>query len=1051
MSSSRWDRVTHIFEAALERSPETRLQFIEFECAGDEELKSEILRLLTADHLAGSFLEKPAITVSAQKQENLKYRLFLPGSVVSSRFEIRRFIGQGGMAQVYEAFDTELNGKVAIKAIRPEISSDVKVLSRFLREVQITRRITHPNVCRTFDIARHTELENGVETQITFLTMELLEGETLANVLRRGRQYTSNEAIPLILQMIQGLSAAHNIGIVHRDFKPSNVLLVPQGTSIRAVVTDFGLARALGPQDQASVEQTTSWMTTAEGLVGTLVYMAPEQLERAESTAASDIYALGLVMYEMASGHRPFRHPIPFVEAMSRLTQDSPSLRGYCQDLDPRWEGVIARCLKRDPESRYRSVGEIGVALADDAGTTIPDLRLLQVDLHEPHKIPLMAVIFDLLRKGLFRRSILIFLLFVSLSVGFIRLIHWRAAKPKVPEGSGVLVTDISNETHDDELNGIGELLRSQLSQSAYMNLLESGRIKETLQRMAVPQVAPLAPKVAREVAWRAGVPLVVFGTVSRVAEDYKLDLKIEKVGKDPGRSVSSWNFSETATTKRDLFEAVHQGGIWVRRMVGETDTGINASDRKPDDVTTGNWEALSLYSDAQRLAAEDRLEDAVLEFKRATDKDPNFAMAWMREGDTLDNLGRSDQGFACWQRAIAISGDRRLSPREELRIKGMYASDTGDLKSAIDYFGQYSVAYPNDYFGYFFRAYPLMLVGHPEEAAQILTEAEKRAPDSYYIADHLARYHLVMGQFEQVAYYTLRLRQLGHSEYADQIDGLASVVKGDFETADGLFKRLHASTDSYLKSAGYYAEASAFAERGNYDAAIKSLQNGIDVDRALGDTGSQADKWTALAYLHAKLGEHREVRKAALESLASESDVHQIAETGTLLARSGFMADARRLYQSLPHDHPTVFEELVRHRLRGELLLAGGQCDGALQEFERARALDQAHGLLHDYWFHSLVACKRLREALEEVDRLRNRVGQVWQHPENYPPGYDADLLFEAAKLRYLLGDEDAKAQLSQYLSRRDKSTTPEVLEARQMYDFVSEGQNTHSGGHFK
>src|ERR1700730_18375071 len=174
MRPSYWHRVTQIFEAALACPKETRLQFVRRECAADKQHESEILNLLSADERAGSFLEKPAIGISPQKQTDETICLFSPGDILSGRFEVRRFIGQGGMAQVYEAFDLELNGRIAIKAVHADISSDPRVMSRFIREAQITRRITHPNVCRIFDIARHRTLDNGIEKQIAFLTMEFL-------------------------------------------------------------------------------------------------------------------------------------------------------------------------------------------------------------------------------------------------------------------------------------------------------------------------------------------------------------------------------------------------------------------------------------------------------------------------------------------------------------------------------------------------------------------------------------------------------------------------------------------------------------------------------------------------------------------------------------------------------------------------------------------------------------------------------------------------------------------------------------------------------------
>jgi serine/threonine protein kinase len=351
MTSARWELVTRIFDAALDLPQSVRNDFVRRECKGDHELEVEVLRLLAADQQAGSFLERPALTtVAAGSVLHSQMSLLAVGNVVSGRFEILRFIGQGGMGQVYEALDLELKARIALKAIRPDISSDPRMLSRFRREVQLTRRITHPNVCRTFDIERHSSgAGNGGD--LTFLTMELLEGETLADRLRREGRMTTAAALPLVLQMIEALSAAHGVGIIHRDFKPSNVLLVPWDTSasprLRVVVTDFGLARALVPNGQISADHAATSLTGNQGLLGTLIYMAPEQFERGEATVASDIYSLGLVMYEMVTGSRPFADDIVHAEAAKRLKQLAPSARLAVPGLDPAWDASIARAREK--------------------------------------------------------------------------------------------------------------------------------------------------------------------------------------------------------------------------------------------------------------------------------------------------------------------------------------------------------------------------------------------------------------------------------------------------------------------------------------------------------------------------------------------------------------------------------------------------------------------------------------------------------------------------------------------------------------------------------
>jgi eukaryotic-like serine/threonine-protein kinase len=1033
MTPARWELVTRIFEAALEEPPSTRNDFVRETCKADADLEAEVNKLLTADERAASFLESPPVSIPLQGSSlNSTCPLLSTGSVVSSRFEIVRFIGQGGMGQVYEAVDLELKSRVALKVIRPDIAADSRILSRFRREVLLTRRITHPNVCRTFDIERHLSGSDGVNNDLVFLTMELLEGETLADLLRRQGRLTTAAARPLVLQMIEALRAAHEVGVVHRDFKPSNVLLVPLNSRLRVVVTDFGLARSVAQDAPFSAEPAATSLTGGQGLIGTLIYMAPEQLERGDTSVASDIYALGLVMYEMVTGNRPFADPIPFVEAVKRLKQAAPSPKTMVPELDSAWEELIRRSLELEPARRFGSLREIQEALQESGAAT----SISREAVGPPSRQGSRPGTLELAAHKKILMWVIAAVILVSLSVGLFRFINWRAESSRLPAGSKILLTDLHNESHDPELDGATELLRSQLSQSAYTNLLEPDQVAEELERMSQPKSAVLEPKLARDLAWRKGVPLVIFGTISRVAEDYRLDLKAERIGSDPSYPKKSWIFSETAANKRDFFEVVHHGGTWLRHLVGEEADQVENSDRRPEDVTTSSWEALKLYSDGQRSASLDRLDEAVLLFKRAAEKDPEFAMAWMRLGDTLDTIGKSSEGFAYWRRALAVSGDRRLSPREELRIKGMYASDTGDLKAAVDYFSQYSLIYPNDYLGFFYRGVPLMLLGRTEEAIQVLQEAETRAPDSYYIADHLARYNLILGNFSEVARYTKRVRELKHPWWAEEVDGQASVMSGDYEGARKVFDRLANADDPFLHSARFYLAASVLAEQGRYDKAIEALHDGVKADLRAGDASDRADKLLGLAYLYWRKRDLVASREAALQSVEAEPSIRRTADAGSLLGRAGFTADAQHLLNSLDPQDTATESRVARLRLRGEILLAKKRCQQALDELQEAKALDQEPARLRDYWGHGLFVCGRHEEAEAEFARLISRPGQVWHQPENYMPGTNADLLFEYGRAGLQLAKPEARVSLEQYIKLRSVSDPGllEPIEARAM-----------------
>jgi eukaryotic-like serine/threonine-protein kinase len=278
--------------------------------------------------------------------------------VLAGRFRLVRFLGQGGMGAVYEAEDLELGERVALKALRPDIAGMPGAGERFTREIQLARKVTHPNVCRIFDISHHRPHEGGHGGEVTFLTMELLAGETLEERLRRCGRMRPEEALPLVRQMAEGLASAHRVGVVHRDFKPANVMLVPAPDGERAVVTDFGLARAASGGGN---------LTLHGGLLGTPSYMAPEQVEGGEIAPATDVYALGIVLFEMVTGALPFVGDSLLSTAVKRLREPPPPPRSRVPDLAPAWNDAILRCLRSAPAERFARATDLTAALGGAA------------------------------------------------------------------------------------------------------------------------------------------------------------------------------------------------------------------------------------------------------------------------------------------------------------------------------------------------------------------------------------------------------------------------------------------------------------------------------------------------------------------------------------------------------------------------------------------------------------------------------------------------------------------------------------------------------------
>lgn len=281
MTPERWDRVAALCGAALELPASGRDEFLRAECSDDEALRVEIESLLSA-------AAKPGLLDSSIPMPQLPL-----SETVGGRFRIIRSLGQGGMGIVYEAEDLQLGGLVALKTIRPEIGLSATSVEHFKREIQLAKKVTHPNVCRIYDVGFHPS-PSDPEPQM-FVTMELLEGETLAQRLARGPMKVS-EAMPFVQQLAEALGAAHAAGIVHRDFKSNNVMLTRRDGCIRAVVMDFGLAGGFDNADNNEAQPAE--------VAGTPEYMAPEQVAGGAITPATDIYHLCARNRDVRDGDR---------------------------------------------------------------------------------------------------------------------------------------------------------------------------------------------------------------------------------------------------------------------------------------------------------------------------------------------------------------------------------------------------------------------------------------------------------------------------------------------------------------------------------------------------------------------------------------------------------------------------------------------------------------------------------------------------------------------------------------------------------------------------
>lgn len=351
MKSERWKQIDELFQAALEREPGQRTVFLEQACAGNETLRKEVESLLAADEQAGRFIEKPAVEVAAALLAGGQHAQSLVGRVIGA-YRIIAPLRAGGMGEVYLAEDQRLCRKVAIKFLSPGSIADVRARKRLIREAQATAKLDHPNICAIYEV--------GEEADRSFIIMQYVEGETLADKILR-QPLELSEALDVAAQAADALAEAHSRGIIHRDIKPQNIMITPRG---QVKILDFGLAKAVQGRSSAGSEPTTeSQLTMAGVLAGTVPYMSPEQVQGKPVDARSDVFSLGVVLYEMLTGKQPFAAENTATTISAILTREPLPLARYVGEVPAELERIVTKALRKDMEERYQTAKDFQIDL----------------------------------------------------------------------------------------------------------------------------------------------------------------------------------------------------------------------------------------------------------------------------------------------------------------------------------------------------------------------------------------------------------------------------------------------------------------------------------------------------------------------------------------------------------------------------------------------------------------------------------------------------------------------------------------------------------------
>src|SRR5437867_4120705 len=352
MTPERYRQIDQIFQAALGLEPEQRVAYLDEVCSGDEKLRQEVESLITSDQGGVSFSDEPALEMAARVLASDEPAL-AAGDLID-RYEVVSLLGSGGMGEVYLAHDEKLDRKIALKLLSSHFTMNEERLRRFQQEARAASALNHPNIITIHEIG---QVENR-----NFIATEFVDGETLRQRMKRG-PLSLNESLDIAIQVCGALAAAHNAGIVHRDIKPENIMLRRDGY---VKVLDFGLAK-LTPKSSArpTVDSDASTLIETEPgvVIGTAPYMSPEQARGLELDARTDIFSIGVVLYEMVAGRRPFEGATISDLMVSILERKPAALATYRREIPETLEWIVSKAMRKDREERYQTAKDMAIDL----------------------------------------------------------------------------------------------------------------------------------------------------------------------------------------------------------------------------------------------------------------------------------------------------------------------------------------------------------------------------------------------------------------------------------------------------------------------------------------------------------------------------------------------------------------------------------------------------------------------------------------------------------------------------------------------------------------
>jgi len=871
------------------------------------------------------------------------------------RYEIRAHIGTGGMGQVYLAHDTsELNRPVAIKLLPADIAADPQRMRRFIREARTVSGLNHPNVLTLYEF--------GVQGSTRFMATEYVEGVTLREHLN-GDRLNLNEVLDIGMQVAAALNAAHEAHVIHRDIKPENIML--RGRDGIVKVLDFGLAKPVKHEGDSA--GTGTLFQTETGIVmGSVGYMSPEQSKALKTLDyRTDIWSLGVVLYEMISGQLPFEGKDLFKQIIAIQEEPHTPLSELVPYVPEQLERIVDKALAKNPDERYQTATDMLnsmrelkrqlesnhaehdlTAIFDKSGVNQKSGPGLPRRLSRsaattqpsgPH--PVSSAEYIVNQVKLHKRGLLAVLGVLALA-GFATLFWYLKPARVAPltDKDTILLTEFENKTGEDVFDGtLRQGLAVQLQQSPFLDIFPETRTRATLQLMSLSPDERVTNDRAREICQRQGLKAFITGTIVRFERNYSITL--EAHNGQTGDQVALVQVE--AEGKDQVLKALSRAATELREKLGESLSSIQKFDAKLE-VTTSSLEALKEY--AQGRSEQDRGQSfkAIEFYKRATEMDPNFAVAWL--GLALQYTNTSQPGLAaeCLSKAFALSN--RVSEDERARITHFYYQIvTGELEKAIEAQEAYVRSYPRAARGPGNLGNLYASTGQFEKAVAATSEAQRLNPNTTIWPGNLAEALIGLNRFDEA-------RDVCRQALAQKLDSISirerlytvAFAGGDAQGLQEQVTWAKGRPDEY-RAVYWLAQSSAFG--GRWSESNEHLKRATEL-ALRAEAREVVAIYTADQALRAAwLGQFTQSSTLAQSALKIERNRNVLTRAALVFALAGDAAKAESLIEELEQKHPkdTLVNQVWLPEIKAAIQLSRNNAQAALELLEPTKQYEAA------------------------------------------------------------------------------------------------------------